>query len=255
MSTDSKWSARVTRAMHRVHARLITRQTAATGFVSQPEPRTIGSFAKGRQLCAGNIMFAGHLAEAPGESIWKISPPDAAFADEAHGFSWLDDLAAVGDTAAREAAQSWVIGWIDGYGRGKGPGWVPALTGRRLIRWINHALFLLRGQDRETSNKFYRSLTQQTKFLAKRWHKTEPGLARFEALTGMIYAGLSLTGMEAHVAPAVKALARACEDQIDAEGGIPTRNPEELLDVFTLITWAAVSLREANAAHASPFRW
>ncbi|WP_293451250.1 heparinase II/III family protein [Planktotalea sp.] len=246
MSTDSKWSARATRAMHRVQARLVTRQTAATGFVSQPEPRTIGSFAKGRQLAAGNIMFSGHLVEAPGTSLWKVTPPDAAFADEAHGFSWLDDLAAVGDSSARIAAQTWVLDWIDSYGRGKGPGWVPGLTGRRLIRWINHALFLLRGQDAEASEKFYRSLTQQTTFLAKRWHKTEPGLARFEALTGMIYAGLSLSGMEAHVTPAVKALARACSDEIDAEGGISTRNPEELLDIFMLITWAAVSLREAG---------
>jgi uncharacterized heparinase superfamily protein len=246
MSTDSKWSARATRAMHRVQARLVTRQTAATGFVSQPEPRTIGSFAKGRQLAAGNIMFAGYLVEAPGTSLWKITPPDAAFANEAHGFSWLDDLAAVGDSSARTAAQKWVLDWIDSYGRGKGPGWVPALTGRRLIRWINHALFLLRGQEAEASEKFYRSLTQQTTFLAKRWHKTEPGLARFEALTGMIYAGLSLSGMEAHVTPVVKALARACSDEIDVEGGISTRNPEELLDIFTLITWAAVSLREAG---------
>ena len=246
MSKGSKWSLRATRAMHRVHARLVTRQTAATGFVSQPEPRTIGSYAKGRQLCAGNIMFAGHLVEAPKTSLWKIPVPDAAFAQDAHGFSWLDDLAAVGDLAAREAAQAWVWDWIGTYGRGKGPGWVPGLTGRRLIRWINHALFLLRGQEANASEQFYRSLTQQTKFLARRWHKTEPGLARFEALTGMIYAGLSLSGMEAHVNPAVKALARACTDQIDAEGGISTRNPEELLDIFTLITWAAVSLREAG---------
>ena len=246
MSKASKWSVRVNRAMHRVHARLVTRQTAATGFVSQPEPRTIGSFAKGRQLSAGNIMFAGHLIEAPAQSLWQIPAPDPAFADEAHGFSWLDDLAAVGDGPAREAAQAWVWDWINTYGRGKGPGWVPGLTGRRLIRWINHALFLLRGKEADDSKVFYRSLTQQTKFLARRWHKTEPGLARFEALTGMIYAGLSLSGMEAHVTPAVKALARACSEQIDAEGGLPTRNPEELLEVFTLITWAAVSLREAG---------
>lgn len=246
MSRGSKWSARVNRAMHRVHARLVTRQTAATGFVSQPEPRTIGSFAKGRQLSAGNIMFAGHLIEAPSQSLWQIPPPDSAFADEAHGFSWLDDLAAVGDAKSRDVAQTWVWDWINTYGRGKGPGWVPGLTGRRLIRWINHALFLLRGQEADASKAFYRSLTQQTKFLARRWHKTEPGLARFEALTGMIYAGLSLSGMEAHVTPAVRALARACSEQIDAEGGLPTRNPEELLDVFMLITWAAVSLREAG---------
>ncbi|MEM9579821.1 MAG: heparinase II/III family protein [Pseudomonadota bacterium] len=253
MSTAENWSARATRVMHRVHARLATRGTVATGFVSQPEPRSIGSFAKGRQLCAGNVMFAGHLVEIDQGSLWDIAPPDLSYADEAQGFGWLDDLAAVGDARAREMAQAWVWDWINRYGRGKGPGWVPGLTGRRLIRWINHALFLLRGQDAEASDKFYRSLTHQTSFLAKRWHKTPPGLARFEALTGMIYAGLSLSGMEAHVAPATRALARACTDQVDAEGGLVTRNPEDLLDVFTLLTWAALSLREAGitppAAH------
>ncbi len=39
--------------------------------------------------------------------------------------------------------------------------------------------------------------------------------------------------------PPVSALARECEHQIDAQGGLPTRNPEELLEVFTLLTWAA----------------
>lgn len=245
MSTVDTWSARITRAMHRFHARMITRGTAATGFVSQPEPRSIGSFAKGRQLCAGNIMFAGHLIQNKGAMLWDIPAPDAAFTDEAHGFGWLDDLAAVSDAKARVLAQDWVWGWLERYGRGKGPGWEPGLTGRRLIRWINHALLLLSGQEADASEAFYRSLTQQTDFLAKRWHKTPPGLARFEALTGMIYAGLSLSGMEAHVAPASRALAQACTDQIDDEGGLITRNPEELLEVFSLLTWATLSLREA----------
>lgn len=74
----------------------------------------------------------------------------------------------------------------------------------------------------------------------------KPGLPRFEALTGLIYAGLSLEGMEGHVAPAMKALARECDTQIDAEGGLPTRNPEDLLEVFTLLTWAASALSEAG---------
>ena len=36
----------------------------AKGFVSQPEPRTIGLFARGRQLIAGNVLLAGFLVEA-----------------------------------------------------------------------------------------------------------------------------------------------------------------------------------------------
>ena len=45
----------------RLHARLAALARPAAGFVSQPEPKTIGSFARGRQLIAGNFLFAGFL--------------------------------------------------------------------------------------------------------------------------------------------------------------------------------------------------
>ncbi|WP_197918265.1 heparinase II/III family protein [Thiosulfatihalobacter marinus] len=246
MSDPNSLSARGTRAMHRVHARISTMARPATGFTSMPEPRTIGLFARGKQLAAGNFLFAGHLVTAPDMSIWDIDVPDEVFGQDLHGFAWLDDLAAVGDTAARERAQIWLWRWIDRFGRGRGPGWTPDLTGRRLIRWISHALFLLRARDAEQSEAFYRSLAQQTIFLSRRWHKTLPGLPRFEALTGLIYAGLALEGMGRHVDPARRALDKECKRQVDAQGGIPTRNPEELLEVFTLLTWAATALGEAG---------
>ncbi|UOA25615.1 heparinase II/III family protein [Pseudosulfitobacter sp. DSM 107133] len=253
MSEPIGFTARKARFLNRLHARLATRARAATAFVSSPEPKTIGSYARGRQLSAGNYLFAGHLIAAPDVGLWDLTVPDAAFSDELHGFAWLDDLAAVGDITTREAAQRWLWGWIDRFGRGSGAGWTPDLTGRRLIRWINHALFVLRGQDKALGDAFYLSLAQQTRFLSKRWQSAAPGLPRFEALTGLIYAGLSLEGMEVLAEPAIKALARECALQIDDQGGLPTRNPEELLDVFTLLTWAAATLseagREAPAAH------
>ncbi len=239
--------ARKARFLNAVHARLATRTKASVkGFVSSPEPRTIGSFARGRQLVAGNYLFAGTLINAPDHTLWAIDAPDTNYAADLHGFAWLDDLAAVGDLPAREVAQKWLWGWIDTYGKGRGPGWSPDLTGRRLIRWINHALFVLRGQESDQSKAFYRSLEQQTRFLSRRWKGAAPGLPRFEALTGLIYAGLSLEGQEALADPAIKALARECTAQIDEQGGLPTRNPEELLAVFTLLTWAAAALSDAG---------
>ncbi|MEC3863354.1 heparinase II/III family protein [Mesobacterium sp. TK19101] len=246
MANPDGWRARWARFMNRVQARRSARARPATAFVSTPEPRTVGSFARGRQLTAGNLMFAGHLIEAPGAMIWDLDPPDAPFEEEIHGFAWLDDLAAVGEAGPREVAQAWTWGWISRYGRGAGPGWTPEQTGRRLIRWIHHAIFLLRGQDKPRSDIFFRSLGQQTLFLGKRWHTAPEGLPQIEALTGLIYAGLSLTGMEAYVDPALKALEQACAKQVDKQGGIPTRNPEELLEVFTLLTWVASALDEAH---------
>ena len=222
------------------------RAQSASGFSSQPEPRSMGQFARGKQMIAGNFMFAGRVIEAPGQAIWDVTLAEAGQADQSHGFVWLDDLAAVGDGAARAQAQGWTWDWIARFGAGKGPGWTPDLTGRRLIRWINHALLLLTARDRAQSDAFYRSMSAQVVYLSRRWPQAAPGLPRFEALTGLIYAGLALTGMEARIAPAVAALAEDCAREIDAMGGIPTRNPEELLEVFTLLTWAEQALSEAG---------
>lgn len=231
-------------AMNRLHARIGGFTRPATAFISQPEPKTIGSYARGQQLMAGNFLFAGFLVEARGRSIWQIISPDVAFEAELHGFAWLDDLAAVGDVDARNLAQDWLIEWVERYGRGSGPGWVPELAGRRLIRWINHALFLLNGMEKENSDRYFRNVARQSKFLARRWQSAPAGLCRFEALTGLIYAGLALEGSEHLVTPATSAIADECARGIDPDGGIPSRNPEELMEVFTLLNWAASALSE-----------
>ncbi|WP_299662131.1 heparinase II/III family protein [uncultured Ruegeria sp.] len=246
MSNSDKMANRWTRFQNRLYARLSQRRKAVSGFVGQPEPRTVGSFARGRQLVAGNLLFAGYLVEADDTDLWDVVAPSQDFDDERHGFIWLDDLAAVGDMRAREKAQRWVWGWIAAHGRGKGPGWAPDLTGRRVTRWINHAQFLLRGTDKAQSKAFFRSLSQQTWFLSKRWTAATPGLPRFEALAGLVQAGLALEGLEQMADPALRALARECDRQIDAEGGISTRNPEELLEVFTLLSWTSAALSEVG---------
>ena len=145
MSQSDTMANRWMRFQNRYYARLAQRRKAVAGFVGQPEPRTVGLFARGRQLVAGNLLFAGYLVEAEDTGLWDVTAPSTDFDTERHGFAWLDDLAAVGDMRAREKAQRWVWGWIEAHGNGQGPGWAPDLTGRRVLRWINHALFLLRG--------------------------------------------------------------------------------------------------------------
>ncbi len=198
---------------------------AAQGFVAEPEPRSIGDGRRGRRMQAGPW-------DAPGR--------------EAHGFGWLDDLAAAGGAAARARAQEWTRDWLRRFGRGRGPGWAPDLTGRRLIRWINHAAVLLDGQGPAERAAFIRALSVQTRFLSRKWRTAAPGRARIEALTGLISAGLALDGMVGVAGLAAAALGHECVATIDAGGGIASRNPEELLEIFTHLTWAAQALAQAG---------
>ncbi|MCB1406556.1 MAG: heparinase II/III family protein [Rhodobacteraceae bacterium] len=244
------WTARKQRWGNRLAARSARSAPAAGGFVSMPEPRTVGFFARGKQLAAGNFLLAGHMVET--HQPWTIEPPSHGFAADLHGFDWLDHMAAAGDRAARLAAQGWVFDWIERFGMGDGPGWEPDLTGRRVIRWIHHAIFLTSGRSGEENAPFFAALGRQTAFLARRWHAAPPGLPRFEALTGLLHAALALIGME-HLRPeASAALAKACGDDIAPDGGIASRNPEDLLEVFTLLAWAQLALRDAGQTVPAP---
>jgi len=249
------WKAWLERLANGFHARRASSARSADGFVSPPEPRTIGSFTRGQQLIAGEFLFAGQPATARDTSVWDLPHPDPAFREEPHGFAWLGDLAAVGDPEARSRAWEWTMDWIARFGGGQGPGWSPALTGHRVIRWIDHAPFLLDSRDRAASDPYFRALGKQIAFLERRWEVAPGGLPRFEALAGLIRAGLALRNMEGVVAPAMDALSRECEREIDPQGEIATRNPEELLEILTLLTWAAAGLTDAgrvlSRAHAS----
>lgn len=217
-----------------------------TGFDAQPEPRTIGRIAKGRQLVAGKVLLSGHLITLDEQSVWDVPAPSTGFVEALHGFGWMDDLAALGDRAARDTAQEWAFEWIERHAKGSGPGWTPDLAGRRIIRWINHTALLLDGQNRSNTKAYFVSIAQQTLFLGKRWSAAPAGLPRFEALTGLIYAGLSLKGMDRLIDQAAAGIAQECQLQVDAKGGVATRSPEDLLEVFTLLNWAALALAESG---------
>ncbi|WP_370633213.1 heparinase II/III family protein [Roseibaca sp. Y0-43] len=229
-------------AMDRLAARWLGRVRAPLAITSQPEPRSLGVFARGQQMLAGNFLVAGELLQAQGTVPFDAATPEAV--DELQGFAWLDHLAAVGDRPARDLAQAGLADWMRRYGRGSGPGWAPGIAGRRLIRLISHAVFLLQGSDGPDQTAFLRMLAHHATYLSKRAAHAAPGLPRIEARTGLLYAALSLEGWENRALGVVTALTRDCDSQIGADGGLATRNPEELLDVFECLGWAGQLLAE-----------
>ncbi|MFM2350568.1 MAG: hypothetical protein RIR04_1534 [Pseudomonadota bacterium] len=224
------------------------RKPVATGFENQPEPRSIGLYARGKQLMAGQFIVGGAVVEQPDTAIWDVPFADADVQRQTHGFGWLDDLAAMGSAKAQAKAQGWAFDWLARYGKGRGPGWQPQTVGRRLIRWINHAPLLLQGRSPADHAAFMASLSAQLHFLARRWPQATAGLNRVEALTAVITSGLVLTGLSAPVDPALSALAAHLEAEVDMGGGIASRNPEDLLDLFTLLTWVEQALAEVGRA-------
>ena len=89
-------------------------------------------------------------------------------------------------------------------------------------------------------------MARQAKFLSKRAMKTSEGLHRFEALLGLIYAGCYLKNMEKFIEPATVALAEECHHLMNSEEIVFSRNPEEILNIFTILIWAKLALKDSN---------
>ena len=244
--SDALWKlrARFTRldrayaaTWNRIRAQQVSAKNVPTQFDHFPEPRTIGSYEIGQQLTEGQFYFAGDLIAASTKSIWSITSPTPDFTAEMHGFLWLDDLAAVGDAQSRHLAQAWTMDWITRYGSGKGAGWTPAMTGSRVLRICAHARFLFLDLEKPHALSVLRSISRQLNYLGKTWKKEPAGRLRLEALAGLIFAGVSFEGRNKSLKSINKAIGAECVHHIGENGDIPTRNPEELMEIFTLLTW------------------
>jgi uncharacterized heparinase superfamily protein len=201
-----------------------------TQFTQPPEPRQIGSPISGQHLVAGKFLVLGVRVSAPELAIWDLAPQRADVMAEVHRCDWLADLAALGDAPARAKAQDWVQDWISRFGAGNGPGWQVGITARRLDHWTRHSDFLLRKQDPAAKAAFMQSLARQALFLTRRWQRAGDDIG---ILARMIHLGLMLKGMAGPVDQITGALAAACSTQVDAQGGIASRNPAQLAAVLS----------------------
>ena len=223
-----------------------------TAIKNMPEPWSIGQHERGKQLVSGHFLFKGQEIDFRNGSIWDQFAMSDLLEAELHGFKWLDDLLAFGNKEARELAQIWLIGWISKFGMGKGIGWNANLTGRRLIHWINHLSFIESSFSKKNLDIFYHSLALQMLFLSKYWPQTNTCIGRFEALCGLVYATSLSTGMERLAALSLSLLNKECETQINSDGTLAARNPEEILNVFALLIRVKLTLESVNSKIPQP---
>lgn len=226
-------------------ARLATRGVRPGALVWQPPPPAGGDAARARRMARGVLLFEGRLVETGAPHPWDLPAPDRAWSDGLHGHGWLDDAAAAEDPALWPRFEEWVWAWIDRYAGGTGPGWRADLVARRLTRWITHSIRLLRGRPPERSGAFFRAMAGHARYLGWRWREIR-GAARIEALGGLVYATLSMEGAGAAAARAIRQLGREAAATVGPDGGVTSRNPEELARIVSVLTWSAEAIAEAG---------
>jgi uncharacterized heparinase superfamily protein len=204
-----------------------------------------GEPERGEAILAGRWRLAGATLDARDAAPWDAAGLSLPARLQLHGMGWLDDLLCLDRPEADRLAAAWVADWVERFGRGAGPGWMPATTGRRLTRWIDRSGALAAQMDAPHAQALTAAAYGHARALHRGAEAAPAGLPRIEALSGLALATLALRGLEARRADALARLDAAVDACVDRGGGLASRNPEAALEVAALL---ARVLAEAGAA-------
>ena len=210
--------------------------TASANYQSFPEPRPRGIASRGFQYVAGNFFIEGELVAAPKKTLWELCEQFPTMVEEAQSFEWVDDLIVTGSKDAALLARQWVSLWIEAEDHRNQLRWRPDITAKRLIRFVNHGASLLAGRSESEQNDYFQHLSKHVAYLKRISHFVK-GLDRIEHSIALIFAQCATNISNATIQKHVKELGEDVFSSIAEDGSIPSRNPEELLYYFSLLSW------------------
>jgi uncharacterized heparinase superfamily protein len=205
-----------------------------------------GDAVLGAALVAGEYRLAGiTLRGAPFRAPGAVS---AAFLGELHGFAWLTDLAALGDSGAGDVARTLLRDWLDRHDRWEPIAWRADVLGSRLVAWIAYFDEFVGGDplDEALRRRLLASMVRQATHLARVVAWEVEGAARLRALKGLVFATLALGFAARRVEKALALLEHELPLQIHADGGHRERSPAVQLTVLQDLVDIRTALRIAQ---------
>ena len=191
-----------------------------------------GEAARGAALMRNEYAFGGERIAAADGLPWSPAGVTSAWLEEAHGFTWLRDLEAVGTAEARAAARGAVAGWLSSCGAWEALAWRPDVLGRRVVAWLTHAAFVLDDAEAEFKARALSSLAEQVRHLGRAAASGPDGEGRITAVMGLLIGALSMPRGEGRLDRGLGLLEREIERQVLADGGHVERSPSAHLRVF-----------------------
>ena len=214
-----------------------------------------GDAQKGRDIIAGIFRFAGQSIEKNALS-WEPENARPEWMAELHGFEWLRDLRSAGGDRARRMAREMVANWLSRYQKPHDVAWRPDITGVRIANWISFHGFFCGSAGDDFRHEYFAGLLRQAKHLQKSLPGGLNGIPLMRALKGLAYSGLCLDEGEARLEQAFKGILVQIKEQLLADGGHISRNPQStfeflqiLVDLRTALTAAKVEM-PAEVQHA-----
>lgn len=196
---------------------------------------------RSRQVYRGEFAFCGQTLKRDETNIFLNRQMNADWQRALHGFTWLADLEASGREMSRVQARRLVSEWMEADQSLRLPGKLFCLKGaachtdtlaRRVISWTQTAPFLLHNSPQDFADRFFASITRQTRKLHGRTFVERSGLKRLQASIALAAATIGFDGLDFLRCKAFERLANELDGQILADGGHISRNPQILRDLL-----------------------
>ncbi|MBT5187618.1 MAG: hypothetical protein HOH19_09130 [Kordiimonadaceae bacterium] len=221
-------------------------------LLGTPKDLWPGSVTMGTQMVAGKIIAAGNVLENPNHDqniwpkgeIWLNSDLDESWLEYLHSFNWLRDLnQAVDRNGAKKRAEELTLTWIDQNTQWGEVSWRADVVGLRISNWLIFAPLIM-----DTDDVIYRSrvldiLARSARHLMKVSSELPDGPDSLKAIIGLILSGLYIPFGDGWLKEGLTLLKFALGKEVLADGGIRSRNPQELLHIYMQM----VTLRDSFA--------
>ena len=195
----------------------------------------------------GRYALGGHLVDTGGASPFQVDSSDRQWLEALHGFRWLRHMREAGTDLAAANARALVADWIATDGRKiNGLAWMPHVTARRIIAWLQHSTVVLQGAEFGFYRAFLKSLAVQIRYLRSMAPEIPDGEERLRARIALAFAALSLPVPQSALRNASRALCVELDRQILADGGHVSRNPMAILELLADL----LPLRQTFASQA-----
>lgn len=200
----------------------------------------------GKMMVRGVLMQKGMSIKID-ENFWSNVHKNESWKEIVHSFSWLRDLRAAGGTTSRKLAQQLVGDWLNTYDRWDATIWRADIMGQRIAMWISFYDFFCSSADEHFQQKYFASLTRQTRHLARILSSNRLyGIQLLKAAEGLIYAGLSLSEEDNWALRGFEIILREIPKQIKKDGSHISGNPENILQSAQIMLDLRYALNRAN---------
>lgn len=190
-----------------------------------------GDARKGTSILSGVFPLAGQTVRRNSD-IWSAEGVRASWHAALHGFTWLGDLAAVGDQAARRKGIGLIMDWIDHHHDWSPAIWQAPVLGNRVASWLEYYDFFFTGADEMVQRRVRKSVARQARHLGRVAAHECDGADRIIALVGTVHAAICLPSQRRRLDGTLRVLTAELDRQILPDGGHVERNPSVLVDIL-----------------------